>query len=268
MRSAAALLLIATLALSGCGAKDEPAQTFVTCSGGQTVAVPANMTATPTAACPPPPPPSVALGDLSTDMRVYRAVTFGWKVLPGGHPAGAHSMLSEVRVSTVSNPDTSTLKGPDSYGVEVARKEHQNLPTEPSGDYTFKEPGMYYVRVYATILADDLASKDYWSPEQMVMVADVAATGKTTTVTHPAGNAAGKLDPGSVDLKLGDGVILKNADVQARIFTPAAACAQFKEAITVASMASSEVLVFKAPGTCAFTTDDVQPQTLTVNVGA
>jgi len=263
MRTVVASILVLAAALSGCTSDPEP-MTF-TCPGGATVTVPANMTAQPQDACPkapPPKPPSIAFQP-PQELRIYRPFSFAWSLDAGNH-TGGHSMDSQVRLSTVSVAD-GALAGPESYGMEIAKKEHQNLPVSLSQEYTFKVPGMYYVRVYATILADGLESRDYWTPEHMLMVADVAPSGNNTTVTHAVGNVAGKVAPDTLDLRLGDGIILKNDDLVDHVFTPQS-CEEHKDPVTVAKTSSSPVILFKAPGTCVFKTDDLQPQSLTVNV--
>lgn len=263
MRVPVATLLVLAAALSGCTGESEP-MTY-TCPGGTVVTVPANMTEQPQQACPAPPPPkppSIQF-EAPQDLRIYRPFSFEWS-LDAGNYTGGHSMNSQVRLSTVPVADAS-LAGVDSYGIEVAKKEHQNLPVSLSQEYTFKEPGTYYVRVYATILADKLDSKDYWTPEYVLVVADVTPTGNNTTVTHAVGNVAGKVAPDTLDLRLGDGIILKNDDLVDHVFTPQS-CDEHKDPITVPKTSSSPVILFKAPGTCVFKTDDLQPQSLTINV--
>ncbi|MCA1818565.1 MAG: hypothetical protein LC620_00680 [Halobacteriales archaeon] len=187
------------------------------------------------------------------------------RTCPGGQPIPANVTGEPAQVCPKPAPPFAAC--PDSYGKEIASKAHQNLPGTFTGDYTFTTPGMYYARVYATILADDLAGKDYWSNEVMLMVADVLPTGKNVVVTHGPGNSAAKLDPNPVDIKLGDGVVLKNDDLVDHKLTMVG-CPQTFPELTVPKATSSQPMVFKAPGTCTFATDDLQPQTLTVNVTA
>jgi hypothetical protein len=258
------IILAAAILMAGCAAEEEPpAPTTFTCPRGQVVEVPANHTGAPQALCPKA-PPSVTLQAPAT-VRVFSQASFSWNVSAGDY-TGGHSMLTTLRWSPtpVSN---ASLQGPDSYGTEFAKKEHQNLPVSLDGERRFTEPGTYYVRAYATILADGYDSRDHWSAEATVVVTDVEPTGNNTVVTHGAGNFVGGLTPNPVDLKLGDGIVLKNDDVVSHTFTPEN-CPQFTEAIPVASRTSSDPLVFKAPGTCTFKTDDVQPLTLTINVGS
>ncbi|MFO1532168.1 MAG: hypothetical protein ABR562_00490 [Thermoplasmatota archaeon] len=263
MRPLLALALAVALVAAGCTGKTEPPTSTRTCPGGQPI--PANVTGEPAQVCPKPAPPFAAFKDLPGDLRIYKPATFTWFVSASNY-TGGHSMLSSIRLSGNSVPD-SALAGPDSYGKEIASKAHQNLPGTFTGDYTFTTPGTYYARVYATILADDLAGKDYWSNEVMLMVADVLPTGKNVVVTHGPGNSAAKLDPNPVDIKLGDGVVLKNDDLVDHKLTMVG-CPQTFPELTVPKATSSQPMVFKAPGTCTFATDDLQPQTLTVNVTA
>lgn len=259
---AALVAALAALSVAGCSDPEPQLPQLFTCPRGQVIEVPANAT-NPASLCPRL-APSVNLTAPASAV-VFRPLTLSWSVDAGDY-TGGHSMLTMVRASTTSQP-ASTLQGPQSYGIEVARGEHQDLPARLSSEHTFRTPGTYYVRAYAEIQATGFATQDHWTEEQVIVVADVAATGNNTVVTHPLGDLAGKLDPAQVNLALGDGIVFQNDDVKERVFTPQT-CAQPFEAVAVAAGAASEPLVFKVPGTCTFTTDDLQPQTLTVNVGA
>lgn len=273
MRTRAAAALLLALLLAGCTGGDGPATTTTgppTCPAGQKLATggsPTDATSSASSSCVPLKLPSVALGDLPAAITVYRAVTLTWSIDPGDYTQEAHSMRNSLHVSPTPVADAE-LAGPASYGTEIAKKEHQNLPALGAVEHRFTAPGTYYLRAYAQVRSAGVNDTDYWSPEAMVTVADIEPTGNNTTVTHPVGNAAGKLEPATVDIGLGDGVILKNDDVTDHVFTPQQGCLQFTAAVTVAKQSSSAPLVFKAPGTCRFATDDLQPQTLTVNVSA
>jgi hypothetical protein len=266
MRLLAAALAL-TFALAGCtsdDAGDEHVHNHVTCHDGTEVEVPANHTGPPEAACPPMRAPTVNVTQAPASVRIFAAASFAWVVDPGDHKRDAHSMLTSLRVATASAQDAA-LAGPDSFGTEVAKREHQNLPTTATASHTFTVPGTYFVRAYAEVQAHGMDAKDYWSPEVTVVVEDVLPTGNNTVVTHGVGNVAGKLTPDNVTLGLGDGIVLKNDDLTDHVFTPQA-CAQSIAAVTVPRQSSSQPIVFKAPGTCTFKTDDVQALTLVVNV--
>jgi hypothetical protein len=269
--SVAAAATLVLLLLAGCTGGDGGTPTTTapaTCPPGQKMVggVADGGTGQPPI-CRPLTPPSVAVGDVPASIRVYRAVTLTWSIDPGDHTQEAHSMRTSLHVSPAPVPDAD-LAGPDSYGAELAKKEHQNLPAAGAVNHAFTVAGTYYLRAYAQVRSAGVNDTDYWSPEVTITVADIEPTGNNTVVTHPVGNAAGKLEPATVDLGLGDGIVLKNDDLNDHVFTPQQGCVQFTAAITVPSQSSSEPLVFKAPGTCRFTTGDVQPQTLTVNVSA
>lgn len=270
---AAAVLLV--LLLAGCTGGDGSGGTTTTgpatCPAGQKLAtggpVPTGTTSSASTSCVPLTLPSVALGDVPATIPVYRAVTLTWAIDPGDYTQEAHSMRNSLHLSPTPVPDAE-LAGPATYGAEIAKKEHQNLPSGGAVDHTFTAPGTYYLRAYAQVRSAGVNDTDYWSAEAVVTVADVEPTGNNTTVTHPIGNAAGTLAPATVDIGLGDGIILKNDDLTDHVFTPQQGCVQFTAAIAVPKQSSSAPLVFKAPGTCRFATDDVQSQTLTVNVSA
>jgi len=252
---ALALLGLALAGCSGSGSTSSSAPQVLHCPGGATVT--ANGTAAPVC---PKLGPSVTIVASPSGLRVYQNGTFSWHVDAGNH-TGGHSMHTSIVVSQFSVNDTSQLSGPTSYGtgLEVLVKEHQGLPVTESGEYTFRQPGQYYVRAFAKVLADDLTEKEYWSPEVPVGVSDVIATGNNTVVTHSPGPVM-SLSPASLQLHLGDGIVFDNRDVVGHTFTPGP-CAELDiGAKVVPSMTTSTAVVFKAPGHCVFTTDDAQGQ--------
>src|SRR5688572_5129166 len=209
--------------------------------------------------------PSVQVTGLAATLGAYATDTFQWTV-HNGSVASGHSMLGSLRYST-EPADPATLAGADSWGTELVKKEHNNLPATFDGTIRFDVPGVYYVRVYAQVRGEGFSDHDYWSGEFQLNVTPVQATGRTVTVTHGPGNFLGELDQVELDLALGDGLILSNQDVTAHTFTFGPGCPR-SEDLSVEDGAESEPLLFTEPGQCQVSTDDVQPQTLTVHVAA
>jgi len=264
-----ALVAVAALALSGCSGSS----TTTTSSAPVTVHCPDGVTVTGNATVPSPTcprrGPKVVLTAVPSNLHVYQNGTFSWHIEAGDH-TGGHSMHNAVVLSQFSLNDTSSLKEETTYGngFEIAKSDHQNLPVNESGEYTFKTPGQYFVRAYARILADDLTESDYWSPEVPVSVADVIPTGQNTVVKHTPGPVM-SLSNTSLELHIGDGIIFSNQDVVDHTFTPGPCAESDISAKFVPKGGTSTVVVFKAPGRCVFKTDDGNgeaAQTLTIDV--
>lgn len=251
MKAVLVAAIAVSLAMAGCAGEPEgTAPTGDPCAGGGTAAGCQPPT--------PPTPPSVELTGLPAQATAYAQVPFSWS-LQNHSVARAHSLLTSVRVSSTSVPD-SYLAGPDSFGSEVAKHEHQDLPVTYQGTLQVKRAGTVYVRAYATI-----GGADYWSAEAAVSIGPVEPTGVVKAVTHTAGAFAGTMEPADQMLQLGDAVVLANDDIVDHVFTfdP-----PVHDPMSVAGQSDSEPVVFLAPGTVRIMSDDVQPLEATVDVRA
>lgn len=215
-----------------------------------------------TSACPT--PPSVTLAGLPQTLQVYGTSSFNWTVDPGSVQHG-HSMLTAIRYSMASVPDAEATL--DSYGKEVLKKEHQDLPVSFRGNLTFNVPGMIYLRAYAQVQGDGYERREIWSPEIALEILPVQPTGVTHTVTHALGPLE-SLDPAELTIDLGDTVVFSNEDLVAHTLTadngPAGSVACTMTAAS--SGGTAEPCLYIVPGTYTYTSDDVQPKRLTVNV--
>ncbi|MEA3190581.1 MAG: hypothetical protein QOD77_1163 [Thermoplasmata archaeon] len=258
---------MALLLLAGCsGSQDD---TFA-CPDGTILTLSDDAPADPASLCPQPVAPSVSLGAVSYNATVYLEAKVSWTVSNGSYPGG-HSMYNSVRLAHHPTP-LDQVKKMEDYGVmELAVKEHQNLPAAGpfNGTFTLTTPGTFYLRAYARIYADGLPEKEYWSAEVPIKVSDIATTGTLEIVTHAAGDfAGGGLDKNTVDLVAGDALEVKNDDVLDHAYTLKNGPVGSKVGdIVVARLASSGAFILKIPGTYTWESDDVQKETLTANVG-
>lgn len=265
-----AAVALATLALAGCsgGGDHSGAQDF-TCADGSVVPAATIEAADdhhdaafdPATLCPV--PPQVTLTGLPASLQVYGTSSFEWSVNPGSVLHG-HSMLTAIRYSMSSVPDgQATL---DTYSKEVLKKEHQDLPVSFRGNLTFNVPGPIYLRAYAQVQGDGYDRRDVWSPEVMLEILPVQPTGVVATVVHAVGPIGG-LDPNDIQLNLGDALVFQNDDLLAHDLTATSGPAG-SVACDLAAAAGdvSEPCVFIVPGSYTFTTDDVQPKSVTVSV--
>ena len=274
LRSTAALL-VAALALAGCAGSDPRPYA---CMDGSTIDL-ATVDGSdqagfkPESACPPPPPPTVAL-EAPTAMVAHFPQTFSWTVTSGNYSMG-HSMSTQLRWSHHTIAEDG-LTGPTVYANAIKEFTHQDVAKASQGGSAFEAkvmfptPGTYFVRAYAQVRGEGLADTDYWSPETVVEVAPVAATGKTVTVVHTVGDFQGKLEPASITLQLGDAFAIKNDDVKEHTFTFKNAPTGYKhDPIVVAAGATSSPVMPTLPGGYTLETDDlVQKQVLSVSVAA
>ncbi len=259
MRILLAVLVVAA-ALAGCTKDDgHTALDPVTCPDGTTLdpeTVEGHHDAgfDALAACPV--PPSIRLEGVPATLEAYRSATFSW-TLDNGSQA-AHSLLTSVRVSPTSVADAE-LADPDSYGAELVRHEHQNLPVTYEGTLQFSQAATLYLRAYATI-----NGADYWTPEAILEITPVQPTGVSVELTHSPGGPLGDFGPTDAVLNLGDAVVLVNDDLVEHAFTFTGPGAPGP--VTVGAVARSDPIPFLAPGTYKVDTDDVQPKTLEFTV--
>jgi hypothetical protein len=219
-------------------------------------------------------PPSIKLVSLPANVEAYHSGMVSWQPM-AGNTTGAHSMISEVVMGHHAAPDGEIADlGPDlaNYPGQIlilGSMEHQNLPAGPFvSSFRYEYPGTFYVRAVARIYATGLPEKTYFSPTVVLNITAVAATGNTTTLTHPVGNAAGTLAPKTASPMLGDGVVFKNDDVVMHRFTftkvPAGV---MLSPVDVPMQTSSTPVVLTVPGHYEVTTDDIEiPQTASLEV--
>jgi hypothetical protein len=210
--------------------------------------------------------PTVTLEGLPADLPAFARDTFTWTIDNGTVPAG-HSMLTSFRYANES-ADESMLAGPDSWGTELVKFEHNNLPVSFDGTIFFSTAGTYYLRAYAEVRGTGYSSNDFWSEEFMLNVTPVLPTGVVVEITHGPGPfvvdslPAGELSQTEADLALGDAVQFHNEHLQARDYALAGpACPVSALEIPAGSpgdAGSSEQLLFIRPGSCTVETDDGQ----------
>jgi hypothetical protein len=204
-------------------------------------------------------PPSVTLEGLPATLQAFKQASFRWS-LDNGSIAHAHSMLTSIRYSPTSVPD-SDLTEVTKYPSELIKREHQNLPVAYSGNLSFSKVGTVYIRAYA-----EIQGEPYWSDEVMLQVTEVAPTGTVHTVTHGPGLFASPVTPSSVSAVLGDAVQLDNQDAVPYTCSFDKGPAQV-DALTAESMQMSNIVLLVVPGSYTFVCDEpVQPSGFTVDV--
>ena len=259
------LVILAALALAGCGEKEDAPEP-VTCPDG-TVLAAEDIEAiadhhhegfNATAHCPV--APSVRLEGVPASLPSYQAGAFSW-TLDNGTLHHAHSMLTSIRYSESSVPD-SELTEVTKYPSELIKREHQDLPITYRGNLTFGKVGTVYLRAYM-----EVAGEDYWSDEVALEVTPVQPTGTVVEFTIPAGaGVAGDVSPAEAILKLGDAVKVVNEDVAPRTCTRTSGPAETAALGDGEGAAESYVMV--VPGTYEYSCDTLQPTSFKVIVNA
>jgi plastocyanin len=256
--------LLAAVALAGCSGDDHQAAQPATCPDGSTLS-PEQVEALPdhhadgfdaTDHCPV--PPSVTLSGLPATLGAFRKAAFSWTLDNGSAPA--HSMLTSIRYGTSSVPDAD-LTAVTKYPEELIKREHQDLPITYHGNLTFSQPGTYYLRAYMEVRGDD-----HWSPEVVLQVTPVQATGTVIQFTHGPGDFLGEVTPESVDAVLGDAVQLVNEDVRDHTCTYARGPVATAPLTAAGNGGVSEAVVLVAPGVYEFECDELQPKVIRANV--
>ncbi len=270
MRLLTAVVLAGAIALAGCtGADDHSHGEAFACDDG-TIINPGNFTShhnesfDPASECPAPAeeplPATVRIEGLPGASLAYSPVSFRWVLQTD--EANAHAMLTEVRANRVSIADD-LLEGPETFGVSLAKKEHQNFEdgTGYDGEWRPTEPGTYFLRAYAEVFG-----RHVWSAEHAVVVDPVEATGNTVTVTISAGGPLlAATEPTDAEAVLGDALVFQNDDLADHTFAWTAGPVDLP-AFTVAGGAATEPLLLLVPGTYTYESDDLQPVTGTVTV--
>lgn len=267
--------LLLALALAGCqdkgaGHAAEP----VTCPDGTVLSAEdiENLTAEQgtdhhaggfdaTALCPV--EPSVTLEGIPASLQAFTQATFQWSVA-GGSIKGAHSMLTSIRYSMASVPD-SGLTEVGKYPSELIKREHQALPVAYNGTLSFAKPGVVYLRAYATVQGEGVPAADYWSDEVALEVTEVEPTGTVHTIVKGPGDFLSAPSPATTSALLGDAIELDNQEPVPRTCSFKGGPAQV-EALSAAGQARSNQVLLLVPGAYEFSCDTAQPTGFAVNV--
>lgn len=273
-----AALVALAVAFAGCsGGDDHAAVEDFTCPDGQVVPAETIEEAdghhddgfNATSLCPE--PPQLTVTGLPGSLPAFSKATFTWTAEPGAVQT-PHSMLMSMRYATAS-VDESTLDAGseatmDSYPTELLKKEHQDLPATFEGSLSFSTVQTVYLRAFALVKGEGYDERVMWSDEHTLVITPVNATGTVVTVTKSAGLAAGELTADDDSPALGDAVRLQNDDLVPLTLTltssPQGADACTLEADPRATSAASCLLVI--PGQYTFTSDDLQPKSITLTV--
>lgn len=205
--------------------------------------------------------PIVTLSGAPAMLTAYHYGMFNWS-LDNRTTAHAHSMLTEVHISSTSVPQAE-LAGPESYGtlVEDAKRQHQDHPKRFQGIVSVAEPGTYYLRAYA-----EYQGKHLWSDELTIMVHPVTATGEVHTLEHTAGGPTGEFGP-DLTAALGDEFQIKNSDQIEHTFHIGA---PINQDVTVPAGGTSATFLLFMPNAYSVSTvelvDQIPNKTVTINV--
>ncbi|MEA3136783.1 MAG: hypothetical protein QOJ26_1330 [Thermoplasmata archaeon] len=257
-----AIVALTALAFAGCSGDGDHELEPVTCPDG-TVLTAEDLEAFPdhheagfnaTAHCPV--KPSVSLLGVPASIGSFKPGAFSW-TLDNGTVPHAHSMLTSIRYSTASIPD-SGLTSIKAYPNELIKREHQNLPITYKGNMTFSKVGKVYLRAYM-----EVSGVDYWSPEVAIDVLPVTPTGKVQEFTIPPGaGVAGDVTPGEAVLVLGDGITVVDNDPDPRGHT----CSRKSGPAETDPLVDGNTVVLIVPGTYEYECTTLQPTTFKVIV--
>lgn len=196
MRTLLAFLLVA-VALAGC--------TDNNASSGEPTCPPETHFRDAEGACVPHVEPRMSIEGLPAAIEQYQAVSFTWALDNGtrGAPgAPVHSMDSRILLGNATEPVTNTT-GPDDWGTQIAREEHQNLPGQFEASFSWEAPETLAVRGYMRIDGEHL-----WYDLGTLIVEPVSATGNTTTIS--ISGTPPSLSESNVGIRIGDGVSWDN----------------------------------------------------------
>lgn len=150
--------------------------------------------------------PHIALEGLPDSFGAYSKVAFTWRLdngTRGSESEPVHSMDSRILVDVVAGAVTNET-GPDDWGMEVARQEHQNLPGSFEAMLSWSEPATLYLKGFMLI-----EGKNVWNDLGTVDVTAVQPTGNLTTITISQGPPPA-LDQTETRILVGDAVVFQN----------------------------------------------------------
>ncbi len=247
------LLVVAALALSGC-TDDEHGHSY-TCPDGTEVDTSGadhhNATFDPESLCVPPQGPTLSLTGVPDMLVAYQFANVTWGMDLGDLEEG-HSMMTQLRVAAEPGAPAIT-DGPDAFGEEVVKREHQDLPFTYDAAIRFTDPGTVYLRGYASFGAEH-----HWTEAYEIQVMPVQPTGTVKILTHGAGNFAGGLSPSTVEITLGETLVIQNDDAMAHTFTFSGSTCDGIGPVDVGAQSVSEEILIVHPGSCTVESDDLQ----------
>lgn len=231
-------LVVLSVSLAGCsdggGEKEDPASL---CDGIYE-----------DGACTPHVEPRVVVEGLPDSFSAYSKATFTWRLDNGtrGTPeAPVHSMDSRILVDTESATVTNTT-GPDDWGVEVAREQHQNLPGSFEASLTWDEPATLYLKGYMLI-----GGENVWTDLGTVDVSPVQPTGNQTAIVIEQGPPPA-LNNTDVSITVGDHVEFVNESPVD--YTAVITCGEVEwDPVAVGMDTSVATPAFLVPGSCDYT---------------
>lgn len=262
-RSLLAALPLLALVLAGCSGGDSDHGHMVTCNDGSEIDYSQDDrhhddTFDPSGLCAPP-PLELTLAGVPATMVAYDTATVAFQLPLGGRERG-HSMDNQVRASTAPGAP-GPADGPGSYGEQVGRREHQDLPVAFDAAFMPTGPGTYYLRGVAEVDGSYI-----WSEESVVEVLPVTASGTQVSVGYEAGGLLGPLAPAQTDARLGDELVFQNDDVVEHVFTFSSG-PWSGLSVTVPAGATSEPILLDVPAVHEVTGDDLpDPTRVTIRV--
>lgn len=258
MKSSLLVAAMAVLvALSGCTDKAEPAPALTEedCAAqgmvlGTQESMDSNESADVTSvpACVPPgPPATVTIDGLPASTSAYSNVAFTWTLHTDSEDE-MHTMDTQIRWANAP-ADEASLGKPDTFGEKLVQKEHQNFFDGQTYDAVFapETSGTYYLRAFALVNGENL-----WSPEYILDVSEVAATGTGHTLTLSGGGlpVVTSISTTTLAIGLGDSVAWVTDDPAGSwTITSDTGPASF------ATTSGGDAIVFLIPGSYTYTAD-------------
>lgn len=170
-------LMVLSVALAGCGdSGDDGPSLEELCDGFFADGV-----------CTPHTEPSIRINDLATSIPAYTRIAFTWSLdngTRGAEGAPVHSMDNRiVAIADGTVPTNTTDPRTDLPGIELSVAEHQNLPAEHSGEFSWETPGDTLV-IWGYMRIEGM---HIWQNLQSVTVTEPLPSGTTHTVSLSAG---------------------------------------------------------------------------------
>ncbi len=198
--------------------------------------------------CTPHVEPRITVSGLPPSIGAYSTVAFEWSIDNGTRGTASepvHSMDSRILVSNEAGT-VSNMTGPDEWGMELAREQHQNLPGSFEASLSWETMEMLYLRGYMLIEGENV-----WTDLGTINITAVEPTGKVAVVSIegvPPG-----LDESTVGIVVGDAFMISNG--QPTDYTAVFDCSNGVSVPELAVPASgdSDVVLFDAPTSCSYT---------------